>query len=167
MLRCLRGSNPVEGYHQHIIRSFGAWNAGLRLTDAFLADHRHRWSLRAAHKNRGVHDPGHYDSHLIDQIVNLQIEIYGRSKNPSSATWRSAWNFAPSSETFGVPKLVGGEDARWGIKASSDQHTAEMSPDNVWTAARQGTGKMSFQLYADHHQLRCPPLIFPTHWFAT
>ena len=74
--RCVRGTNSNEGsVHQKLRSSFGAYNAGPKLTLCMLLDFAARLNMKAAVRNMRHHDYGHFDPWLLDEITKVREAI--------------------------------------------------------------------------------------------
>ena len=100
---CLRGTNKTETYHQKLMIMFGASNASPQLADALLADHRHRYNVRAAWRAGLLPNSGHFDHGLILKIQAYSTELYG---SPSFSAFPNPADILGPEETDGVRALV-------------------------------------------------------------
>ena len=76
---CFRGTTTNEGtIHQKIVPAFGAQNAGPRLTYSMLLDFAAHSNMKAAVRNRGDFDHGHFDPWLLDLLSSLRDKVLGQ-----------------------------------------------------------------------------------------
>jgi len=77
---CCRGTNSNEGsVHQKLVKTFLSMKgASAEIIHYVLLEWFHRTNIRAAHYNRGWPFYGHYDTRIVDAIVDLQQRVYGR-----------------------------------------------------------------------------------------
>jgi hypothetical protein len=79
LYRCTRGTSDLESFHQTLEMKFQPWNAGPQFADALLALFRHRYNIRASEKYRpNFPRIGHYDHHLIDEVQEITLRLFGR-----------------------------------------------------------------------------------------
>jgi hypothetical protein len=102
----LRGTNKTEVYHQKIMIMFGMSNASPLLADALLADHRHRYNVRAAWRAGLLPISNHYDHALILKVQQYSSELYG---SPELSAFPSPRDILGRHEVDGVRALVASE----------------------------------------------------------
>ena len=67
---CSRGTNDTECVHKQIVTTFGTWCTGIEMSDALLAEFRHRYNQRCSERRRaGFPRLGHYDTVCVRACV--------------------------------------------------------------------------------------------------
>lgn len=67
---CFRGTNQLEGWHQHYKRGFGYNHASAELAKALLMDMAHNWTLKTGIAHRGDPDFGTFEYHRLEKVFN-------------------------------------------------------------------------------------------------
>ncbi|KZP05859.1 hypothetical protein FIBSPDRAFT_1053873 [Athelia psychrophila] len=141
--RCLRGTNKVEGGpHGDIYRKFGALNAGPRLTNNCLTDHRTWYNLQAfAQHIYGVDWEFHHQLGLINRtslLLNYLSDFLDGARSYSS--WINPDLYQCTDEMFGVCALPEPLQICFGMEPYSQEmaelHKLNRSDD--WLRRRQG-----------------------------
>ncbi len=72
LLDCNRGTNDVEAIHKQLVALYGTWCTGVEMSDALLAERRHRYNQKINERMQ-VDFPkfGHSDTWKIDKIQLL------------------------------------------------------------------------------------------------
>ena len=74
--RCIRGTTSNEGtVHQKLIPAFGAQNAGPPLAYRMLLDFVTRLNMKAAIRNKGEYNHGHFDPWLLDELAKVMADF--------------------------------------------------------------------------------------------
>ena len=76
-LRCLRGTNALEGYHLHLRKFFGAIYASPQLLHTLLQEFIFRWNTRAGIKNLGEVDLGMFEHEIAEELHMLTQPYVG------------------------------------------------------------------------------------------
>jgi hypothetical protein len=106
--------------------------AGVILGDYLLAEHRHRYNIRAARRHLGMPDFGHYDLDLFDACYSLWEEVYG---DPLCQNWTPLSQFAQSKSVYGIGPLV--HDVQL-VPNDLDMEKVKMSKAVKFLAQRMG-----------------------------
>jgi hypothetical protein len=103
--RCIRGTGAAENAHSQYTRAFGQVRAGPMYSCAVLRNHHHRKTMRAAMAHRpGFPQIYHFDSHLVDAVDQLSIDLFATAKYPN---WPSFHEAVPTERSpFGIIPLV-------------------------------------------------------------
>lgn len=70
---CLRGTNQLEGWHQHLKRAIGYNSASSRLTLALLMAIVYQWNIRIGIAHRGEPDFGTYRLDVLENVCKLGL----------------------------------------------------------------------------------------------
>lgn len=68
---CFRGTNQLEGWHQHYKRGFGYNHASAPLAKALLMDMAHNWTLKMGITHRGDPDFGTFEHYRLEKVCDL------------------------------------------------------------------------------------------------
>jgi hypothetical protein len=103
LLSCNRGTNDVEAIHKQLVTLFGTWCTGVEMSDALLAERRHRHNHKINENKRlGFPRLGHYDTWIIDLIQLLVEKNHNVLLYPD---WSNSSDYKPTPESFGTVAL--------------------------------------------------------------
>ena len=103
LIDCNRGTNDVECIHKQIVTTFGTWCTGVEMSDALMAERRHRYNHNVSARRRlGFPKIGHYDTWLIDSLQLLVERNHGVLLYPE---WSNASDYVDTPESFGTVVL--------------------------------------------------------------
>ena len=103
LIDCNRGTNDVECIHKQIVTTFGTWCTGVEMSDALMAERRHRYNHNVSARRRlGFPKIGHYDTWLIDSLQLLVERNHGVLLYPE---WSNASDYVDTPERFGTVVL--------------------------------------------------------------
>lgn len=87
---CFRGTNSNEcAIHQKLVAIFHSMKrTSPEMVSHVLLEWVHRQNVRAASRNRGVADPGHYETWLVEGICKLEEALH--SNHISFPAWQCA-----------------------------------------------------------------------------
>ena len=74
-LHCMRGTSPLEGFHQHIIRFYSGHTTSPRLAHSLLTSFVYRWNQQRHISRKGGVDHGHEDLWLMHRIHHVERKI--------------------------------------------------------------------------------------------
>lgn len=77
VLRCIRGTSALEGFHRQLRRMFRGFNTSPQLAYALIMLFVHHWNIRAAIASRGAPNHGHKDQALMHEIHAIELAIGG------------------------------------------------------------------------------------------
>ena len=110
-LRCIRGTNALEGFHQKIRQLVRGFSLSPRLLICILHEFVYRWNVQAAVKARGL--PADFSGWSDQQLVEEnQAATDGWFDSVLDKEWASSRDFVPTNEMFGLAP---------GLAASSQQ----------------------------------------------
>ena len=144
---CSRGTNDTECVHKQIVTTFGTWCTGIEMSDALLAEFRHRYNQRCSERRRaGFPRLGHYDTWLVDKLQELVERNHGK---PLYAEWSSTSDYADTPEKFGTVPIYSEElgealaERTAALRAKDADAFAKLkqnlTPDQQYICAQSGT----------------------------
>ena len=74
-LYCCRGTNALEGFHQHLRRFFSGHSVSPRLGQALIMAFVHRWNSRKDVHVRQRQEFGHLDLPLMHLLHNMEVKV--------------------------------------------------------------------------------------------
>ena len=103
LLDCNRGTNDTECVHKQILTTFGTWCTGMEMSDALMAERRHRYNQHVSERRRlGFPKLGHSDTWLIDSLQLLVEHNHGVLLYPD---WSNTSDYVTTEESFGTVPL--------------------------------------------------------------
>ena len=78
----MRGTSQLEGFHHHLADMVAGWTCNPELMDVVIMEFVHRWNIKARVKNCGHRHYGFYDLELLDYLVPLEKDIWGKTSCP-------------------------------------------------------------------------------------
>ena len=97
-IECRRGTNRTESYHKKLAGTFYGCHLGVEMSDAVLAEMRHRHNHACSELRRsGFPIFGHVDTWLPDQIQNLVLQNHGVVLFKD---WSNASDYLETNERF-------------------------------------------------------------------
>ena len=161
LIDCTRGSSNVENVHRQLITVFGSWHTGLEMSDALLAERRHRYTSGISEARRADYPVlGHVDTWLVDHLQRLVMTNHGVQLYPN---WSNTDDFVDTSEEFGTvplhsPELVAAVDLI-GVTpctcpyASKCRCVAKLTPDQTYMCQKMRV-KLPFLPVHGHDECR-------------
>ncbi len=67
LLDCNRGTNDVEAIHKQLVALYGTWCTGVEMSDALLAERRHRYESEDQREEAGRFPQIWTQRHLEDR----------------------------------------------------------------------------------------------------
>ena len=99
MMDCAIGTDRIESYHKHLIRTFGGGNGtGIEISVALLRERRHRHNHQVSEKKRlGFARFGHVDTWKIEELQSLVYRNHGILLYPDIT---SSSEYTTTSQSF-------------------------------------------------------------------
>ena len=143
---CCRGTNSNEGsVHQKLFKNFMSMKgASAELVHFAMVEWVHRHNLRAAHNNRpDFHSIGHSDVWILEDILQLQVEVYG--ERVSYLSYQAAGDLEVPEFHVGVLPISPDAIISHGLPQGEMLNTLQLVVDGLpeqkmWLAARMGVG---------------------------
>ena len=160
LYHCIRGTNSVEGaIHNPIRRNFASLNASMELSDALIADfrHRHNADTGSLHKT-GIKYSGHYDPWLDHEIRQLREDIFWtvQPKNPPGRAIHDTdpLNFAPTKEKFGITAIPPMVHIRHNFSGPTPRNLTSDHSHKFWLSKLTGWQSNVYDFLAEAQQTK-------------
>jgi hypothetical protein len=152
---CNRGTNMTENVHKQLNYLFGSWSINIEFSDKLTAEFRHRYNQNMARRRRLNYPKiGHFDTWLVDELVNLVEHNHGVSLFEA---WVKPSSFGDTDEKLGTiplhssPKL---QEAFLKIKLKNPEKL-KLTRDMKYLSERMGIpypvvpvrGEVEFKLF--------------------